>query len=108
MEHADGHDDAPHVEKLGTYLSIFAALIALTLLTVWTSGLHLPPVFGNGLALLIATTKATLVVLWFMHVRHSAPMTKVAILSGVFMFLTLEVLTLSDVLTRGFWGIVGR
>jgi cytochrome c oxidase subunit IV len=108
MNDANAHDDAPHVEKLGTYLAIFAALIALTLLTVWTSGLHLPHLVGNTLALAIATTKATLVVLWFMHVRHSAPMTKVAILAGVFMFVTLEVLTLSDVLTRGFWGIVGR
>ena len=103
----ESHDE-PHVESIGTYLGVFAALIALTLLTVWTSGLHLPHVLGNSLALLIATTKATLVVLIFMHVRHSARMTKVAILAGVFMFLTLEVLTLSDFLTRGFWGIVGR
>jgi cytochrome c oxidase subunit 4 len=54
-------------------------------------------------ALAIATSKALLVVLYFMHVRHSSKLTRLAIGAGVFMFLTLVLMTLSDYVSRA-WG----
>jgi len=86
------------------YLRVFAALLVLTALTVAASFYDL----GGGrlhyanaiVALTIAVTKATLVVLYFMHVRWSSRLTWVFVGAGVFWLLILIVLTLSDVLTR--------
>jgi cytochrome c oxidase subunit 4 len=84
------------------YLVIFFALLAGTALTVWASFVDLG--FWNPvIALAIATTKATLVVLYFMHVRHSTKLTKLAIGGGIFLFLTLISLTLADYFSRA-WG----
>ncbi|MBI2214013.1 MAG: cytochrome C oxidase subunit IV family protein [Acidobacteria bacterium] len=86
---------------MGTYFAIFAALMVLTALTVWVAfqdfgSLNVPIAFA------IATVKATVVVLFFMHVIHSPKMTA-AILVGSIVFLgILFLLTFSDYLSR-FW-----
>ncbi len=60
-----------HIVSLKIYLSIFLALLAGTALTVW-AGLHdFPGQLNVVIALTIAVIKATLVVLYFMHVRYS-------------------------------------
>jgi len=51
-------------------------------------------------ALAIATTKATLVVLFFMHVKYSTKLTKLTVGAAVFMFLTLVSMTLADYMSR--------
>jgi cytochrome c oxidase subunit 4 len=80
---------------------LFALLIG-TGLTVWASFLELG--FWNPIiALAIATTKAVLVVLFFMHVWYSSKLTKLTIISGVFMFLVLISMTLTDYISRA-WG----
>lgn len=93
-------DDFPHhVTSQGTYFAIFAALMVLTALTVWVAfqdfgALNVPIAFG------IATIKATIVVLFFMHVIHSPKITA-AILVGSLVFLgILFVLTFSDYIGR--------
>jgi caa(3)-type oxidase subunit IV len=53
--------------------------------------------------LAIATSKAVLLVLYFMHVRHSSKLTWRAIVAGIFIFLTLILMTLSDYVSRS-WG----
>ncbi len=53
----------------------------------------------------IAVTKATLVVLYFMHVRHSTRLTKITVLAGFLWLAVLVALTLSDYFTRGFLAI---
>jgi cytochrome c oxidase subunit 4 len=50
-----------------------------------------------------ARPKAVLVVLYFMHVRYSSKLTRLAIAAGIFMFLTLILMTLSDYVSRA-WG----
>ena len=60
-----------HITRPPTYLAVFAALIVFTLVTVWVAN-HDFGVFNTPVALLIALTKATLVVLYFMHVRWSS------------------------------------
>jgi cytochrome c oxidase subunit 4 len=69
---------------------------------VWASFIDLG--FWNPIiALAIATTKATLVVLYFMHVRYSSKLTMLTVVAGIFMFLTLVSLTLADYISRA-WG----
>ena len=76
-------------------LAVFAALIVLTWLTVYQSTLNL----GSGeiwLSLFIATIKATLVVLFFMHMIHEKPFNVIVFLSS-FIFVALFIgLTLND------------
>jgi cytochrome c oxidase subunit 4 len=84
------------------YLVILFALLLGTTLTVWASFIDLG--FWNPIiALAIATTKATLVLLYFMHVRYSTRLTKLAIGGGIFIFLTLISMTLADYISRA-WG----
>ncbi len=94
-----------HGDSLGVYLTVFAALIAFTAITVGVAFLNLG-VLNNVVALGIATLKATLVVLYFMHVRGSPALTKVAIGSGILFFAILVAFTLSDTLTRYLLGTV--
>jgi len=89
-----------HVTSKKTYFAIFAALLALTYLTVAVSRIDLGRL-NAIVALSIAGAKATLVVLFFMHVRYSTRLTKLVIVGG-FLWLALMIgLTMADVGTRG-------
>jgi len=102
-EHAHGH--AKHKPSLTPYFVVFLLLMVLTGLTVWTSFFNLGA--GNTpLALVIAVTKATLVILFFMHAIHSPPLTWVVIIGSVCVLGILLTLTLTDYLTRS-WNILG-
>ena len=81
------------------YYLIFATLICLTLITVDVAFYN----FGwlnIYIALTIATCKAVIVVLYFMHVKFSPRLTWVFAIAGVFWLLILAVLTASDYMTR--------
>jgi cytochrome c oxidase subunit 4 len=84
----------------GFYILIGLALLVLTLTTVLAAFVNLGP-FNPVVALLIATIKATLVVLFFMHVKGaSEKLTGVVVVSGFFFLSILLVLSLADYLTR--------
>ncbi len=89
-----------HITSPKLYLTIFLALMVLTAITVWVAFQNLGP-YNDIAALGIAITKASLVVLFFMHVRHSTPFTKLVVVSGFLWLVFLIVLTLADYLTRG-------
>jgi len=81
------------------YYVVFAALVVLTLATV---GLSFCPL-GNWhtvIGLAIATVKAALVALFFMHLLHSQRLTWLALGAGLFWLAILMSLTLADYLTR--------
>ena len=83
-----------------TYIGIWVALICLTVLTAAASRIELGP-FNIVLALLIATTKASLVVLVFMGVKYiSQKMTVVVIVAGLFWLGILLFLGLTDYVSR--------
>ena len=84
------------------YVVILFALLAGTALTVWASFIDLGS-WNPIIALAIATSKAVLVVLYFMHVRYSSRLTMLTVVAGIFMFLTLVGMTLADYITRA-WG----
>jgi cytochrome c oxidase subunit 4 len=60
--------------KVSRYLAVFGALLVLTLITVGVSHLHLPITTGVVVALAIATLKAGLVAMFFMHLKGERPM----------------------------------
>ncbi|HXG93307.1 MAG TPA: cytochrome C oxidase subunit IV family protein [Blastocatellia bacterium] len=93
-----------HIVSRKVYFTIFAALMALTVLTVVVANFDLGP-FNAIVALTIAVCKATLVVLYFMHVRYSSRLTWVFVSAGLFWLIIMVALTLSDYLTRPWMSI---
>jgi len=91
---------ATHPITLKTYGAVFALLLILTAVTTGVAFLDLGSYLNAVIALTIACAKATLVVLYFMHLRYSRPLTWVFAGAGLFWFLILATLTMSDVLTR--------
>lgn len=82
------------------YLTVFAALFALTILTYGVALIDLG--WGNlVVALSIAFVKALLVALYFMHLRYSTRLTWLVAGGGLFWLSILFALTLSDYLSRG-------
>ena len=88
-----------HAPSPVTYYIVFAALMALTFLTWFVATLDLG--WANDVvALTIAVTKALLVLVFFMHLRHSTRATVLTALAGFFFLGILVVLTLNDYMTR--------
>ena len=84
-----------HVTPLGVYLAIFATLMVLTGVTVAVAYVHLGQL-NIFIALGIAGFKATLVVLYFMHVAHASQLTKLFAVTGIFFLAILIGLTMTD------------
>ena len=85
-----------------------AALLFLTAVTAWVSWIDLGP-WSAPVAILSATIKASLVILFFMHIWYERqPMVYVWLDAGLFWFLILLALSMTDYGTRGFLGIPGR
>jgi cytochrome c oxidase subunit 4 len=88
-----------HIVSKKFYFLIFAALIALTVLTTGVAFIDLGK--GNTVAALaIAVCKASLVALFFMHLRWSSGLLRLVLLSAFVWFAILVTLTLGDELTR--------
>ena len=91
---------AAHIAPKSMYYWVFAALIVGTVLTYGAALVDLGAL-NNVVMLTIACTKATLVILFFMHVRWSTRLTWVVAASGFFWLLILFSIGMSDYLTRG-------
>jgi cytochrome c oxidase subunit IV len=94
--------------RKSTYVWIWAVLMCLTALTAGISFINLHR-WSTVVAFLIATTKAGLVVTFFMHLRYEKEKTIWiwAVVSAVWLTLLL-VLTMGDYLTRGFLRVPGK
>jgi cytochrome c oxidase subunit 4 len=88
-----------HIVPIKTYVAVFAALMVFTLLTVYAAT-HDFGVFNTPVALGIAFAKATLVVLYFMHVKYSDSLTRLWVVAGLAFLCILFLLTGSDYITR--------
>ena len=89
-----------HIVSLKVYVVIFLALMVGTALTVWAGLQDFPGQLNVIIALTIAVTKATLVVLYFMHVRYSSRLVWIVFASALFWLAILFALTFSDYWTR--------
>ncbi len=94
-----GHAAPHHQASLITYFAVFFALMVLTVVTVAVSRVDLGAM-NTAVALAIAILKATVVILWFMHVIHSPRLTWIVVISSFIWLAVLFVLMFSDYLTR--------
>ena len=99
-EFAEHEEYEEHVVPKSLYLTVFGALMVLTIITVAVAFVDL----GNlnvAVAMIVAVIKATLVVLFFMHVKYASRTTKLVVISSIVWLGFLFFITLSDYLTRG-------
>ena len=92
-----------HIVSPKLYLLIFLALMVLTGTTVYAATVDLNRYYAGLnviVALVIATCKALLVVLFFMHAYYSSKRTQLIILAGVFWLAIMLSLTLGDYASR--------
>jgi cytochrome c oxidase subunit 4 len=98
-----GHPEGEHhIVGPKIYLLIYFALLIGTLATVGASYIEMGA-FNPVVALGIACVKATLVVLFFMHIKYSSRLMKMTVGAGVFTFLILVGMSMSDYISRA-WG----
>jgi len=93
-----------HIVSPKIYFAIFTALMVCTALTVLAAEMdlnHIFPGMNIVVALAIATLKASLVVLFFMHGKYSSKRTQMVIICSVFWLAIMLFMTMSDYLTRG-------
>jgi cytochrome c oxidase subunit 4 len=101
MAHETESASGEHIVSPKLYVGIFLFLMVMTALTVFAATLDLPGPLNPIVALVIATMKATTVILFFMHVKYSTRMTQIVIVGALFFLFLLLGLTLTDYLSRG-------
>jgi cytochrome c oxidase subunit 4 len=101
---SSGH---PPITPVATYVAVFAGLIVCTLLTVFVASKDFGAL-NTPIALGIAITKASLVIIFFMGVRYNTPLTKLVAVSGFIWILILFGIGMSDYITRPWIGVPGR
>ncbi|HEY8997348.1 MAG TPA: cytochrome C oxidase subunit IV family protein [Edaphobacter sp.] len=97
-EHAEHHIIGP-----STYIMVYVSLLILTGVTVGAAFIDLG-VLNPIIAVGIACIKATVVILFFMHVFYQSRLIKLTVAAGFFTFLILITMTLSDYISRA-WGL---
>ena len=90
-----------HIVPVRIYVTIFLVLLVGTGLTVLAALQDFPWQLNTIVAMTIAITKATFVVLYFMHVRYSTRLVWVIVASALFWLVIMFALTFSDYWTRG-------
>jgi cytochrome c oxidase subunit 4 len=100
-DHA-AHDPAEIDRHVRVYITVFVALMALTIITVAVSYLHLSTPMAIAVALFIATIKGSLVACYFMHLISEKKLIYAVLGITVFKFIVLMIL---PVLTHnnGYW-----
>lgn len=99
-DHAHAHPQSHahvhgHVTPLPIYFAVFATLMVLTALTVIVAYFNFGA-WNKVIALSIAAFKATIVVLYFMHVKYASKLTKLFAVTGIFFLMILFGLTMID------------
>ena len=94
MSDHDEHGFA-HPIPMNLLLGVFVALIFLTILTVLTAG-QVPAPFGIYVAMTIATAKAALVMMFFMHMFWDKSFNSLVFLSSVLFVALFIGITLMD------------
>ena len=92
-----------HVLPISTYLTVGSALLLLTFVTVWVAQYH----FGEWnliVAMAVATVKATLVLLFFMHLKYDNKLYTFAFLISIAFLAVFIVLTMLDTMKRDEFG----
>ena len=89
-----------HNHSLKPYVLVLVALLILTWVTYGAALVDMGHPWSDVVAFAIAATKASLVVLFFMHVKGSTSMIKMSAIGGFFWLVIFAAFVLADVLTR--------
>jgi cytochrome c oxidase subunit IV len=92
-----------HIVSPKLYVGVFLTLVVLTVTTFYAATIDLNAIFPGLnviVALVIATCKAILVILFFMHAYYSAQRTKLIIICGFFWLAIMLFMTLGDYASR--------
>jgi cytochrome c oxidase subunit 4 len=112
ISHDQAHDPANvtnpehgehHIVTPAQYSMVFGTLLLFTGITVWAAYVDLK-VLNPIIALAIASFKAVVVILFFMHVKYQSRLVKLTVACGFFTFLVLIMMTLCDYISRS-WGL---
>jgi cytochrome c oxidase subunit 4 len=96
-------DHAAEIDRhVRVYITVFVALMALTLITVAVSYLDLSPVMAVSVALFIATVKGSLVACYFMHLISEKRLIYAVIVITAVKFVALLVLPVFTH-SNGYW-----
>ncbi|MEK7774709.1 MAG: cytochrome C oxidase subunit IV family protein [Candidatus Zixiibacteriota bacterium] len=95
--HSETHQR--HILPLGLYLNVFVALLTFTAITVWVSYMDFG-VFNLLVAMTVAVVKASLVAMYFMHLRYDNKLYTISFLLSIFLLGVFIILTLFDTLRR--------
>ena len=101
-----GHEPHHHIVPMATYWAIFLTLLVLTGVTIAVAYVDLGPL-NIYVAVGIAMFKATLVVLYFMHVKYSSKLTQLAAVTGFLWLGIMLAFTIADVGTRDWQPVQG-
>ncbi len=93
------HEHSEHIVPPGVYLTIILTLMVLTAATIGAAFIDLGR-FNIVVALAIATVKASLVVLFFMHAKYQTKRTQLVIIAGIFWLGLLLFMTMADYVSR--------
>ena|SRR6185437_4717797 len=96
-----------HIVPVKTYVLVFLTLILMTWVTAYVSTVDLGRL-NVFVALSIAIFKASLVILFFMHVKYGSRLTKFIVLAGLYWLILLLFIAMVDLWTRGWMGVPGR
>jgi cytochrome c oxidase subunit IV len=108
MDHAHHEEHTHgHIAPLSMYYAVFGALMVGTIITVIVAYIDLG-FLNTAVALGIAVTKATLVVLYFMHVRWASRLTWLVIAASLFWLILMFSIGMTDYLSRDWMGVPGR
>lgn len=102
----EAHEAHHHIVPIPVYAAIFAALLVLTGVTIAVAYVDLGP-FNIYVALAIATFKASLVVLYFMHVKYSSKLVQLAAVTGFLWLGIMLSFTFADIGTRSWQSVQG-
>ena len=96
----DSHRHHPHILPLSVYIGVGSALFILTGITVGVAHIDLGGTWNLIIAMIVATIKATLVALFFMHLLYDNKLYAVVFSIGLFMLTAFIVITMFDTLRR--------
>jgi cytochrome c oxidase subunit 4 len=100
-----GHSE--HIVPKWVYFLVFITLIVMTWVTALVSTIDLGRL-NVFVALSIAIFKASLVILFFMHVKYGTRLTKMIVMAGLYWLILLLFIAMMDLWTRGWMGVPGR
>lgn len=92
-----------HITPFRVYLVVYISLVILTVATVWISRIDLGlNIINVVVAMLVASVKAMIVILYFMHQKYESTLNRITFFSAFFFLIIFFTLSAMDVFTRDY------